>query len=70
MPLDVTASGNSAISSSLIKVVFLTSSIFLSHKKSNLVSSEYLNSARIFFTELNSFINLFSKACSTILFAL
>ena len=51
-------------------VTFFTSIIFLSHKKSNLVSFENLNSGLINFTFLNSLKSLFFKPCSTILFAL
>ena len=69
-PLSVIASGNSATTSLVINVTFLTSNKLLSHKKSNLVSDEYLNSGLMLLVFLNSDINLFSKPCWTILFAL
>ena len=68
--LDVIASGNSASSFFLNNVTFLTSMMFLSHKKSNLVSFENLNSGLIILTDLNSSKSLLFKPCSTILFAL
>ena len=58
-PLEVIASGNSAILSFLLSVTFFTSIKNLSHKKSNLVSLEYLNSALLFLIDLNSSNNLF-----------
>ena len=58
-PLDVIASGNSANSFFLTNVTFLTSIMLLSHKKSNLVSFENLNSGLISLTDLNSSKSLF-----------
>ena len=67
--LAISASGNSANPYFLVNVTFLTSIMFLSHKKSNLVSFGNLNSGLITFIDLNSFMSLFFNPFSTILFA-
>ena len=73
-PLEVIASGNSAVFFSLKRVTFLTSiklfCSFFSIKKSNLVSllkkTSYLTLSLFF----NSLIKLAFKPCSTILLAI
>ena len=71
-PLEVTASGNSAISFFLQRVTFLTSindlSFFFNTRKSNLVLVPNFVSGLISNKFLNSSIKLFLRASCTILF--
>ena len=73
-PLDVIASGNSAVFLSLNKVTFLTSTklfwLFFSNKKSNRVSLLKNTSGLITSLFLSSLIRLFSKPCCAILLAI
>ena len=67
VPREVTASGNSAVSSFLKRVTFFTSTklfcLFFSIRKSNLVSLLKNTSGLMRSLFLSSLIRLFSKAC-------